>query len=92
MASASSPGFWPAWVPVLTSFDDEQQCESVSWINPFLPNLLLGHDVHAGIETLTKTTFLPDISQILADLYQKTWGTNNICFFSSKIKKARDPV
>jgi hypothetical protein len=29
--------------------------ESVSPINPFLPNLLLGHDVCAGIETLTKT-------------------------------------
>jgi hypothetical protein len=29
--------------------------ESVSRINPFLPNLLLGHDVCAGIETLTKT-------------------------------------
>jgi hypothetical protein len=28
---------------------------SVSWINPFLPNLLLGHDVCAGIETQTKT-------------------------------------
>jgi hypothetical protein len=55
MASASAPAFWPAWVPVLTSFGDEQQHGSVSWINPFLPNLLLGHDVCAGIETLTKT-------------------------------------
>jgi hypothetical protein len=35
--------------------DDEQQYGSVSPINPFLPNLLLGHDVCAGIETLTKT-------------------------------------
>jgi hypothetical protein len=34
---------------------DEQQYESVSQINPFLPNLLLGHDVCAGIEALTKT-------------------------------------
>jgi hypothetical protein len=34
---------------------DEQQYGSVSQINPFLPNLLLGHDVGAGIETLTKT-------------------------------------
>jgi hypothetical protein len=33
---------------------DEQQYGSVSRINPFLPNLLLGHDVCAGIETLTK--------------------------------------
>jgi hypothetical protein len=39
----------------MTSFGDEQQCRSVSQINPFLPNLLLGHDVCAGIETLTKT-------------------------------------
>jgi hypothetical protein len=55
MASASAPAFWPAWVPVLTSFGDEQQYRSVSWINPFLPNLLLSHDVCKGIETLTKT-------------------------------------
>jgi hypothetical protein len=33
---------------------DEQQYGNVSRINPFLPNLLLGHDVCAGIETLTK--------------------------------------
>jgi hypothetical protein len=33
----------------------EQQCGSVSRINPFLPKLLLGYDVCAGIETLTKT-------------------------------------
>ena len=54
MASASAPASWPAWVPVLTSFGDEHQCRSVSWINPFLSNLLLGYDVCAGIETLTK--------------------------------------
>jgi hypothetical protein len=39
----------------MTSFGDEQQYGSVSQINPFLPNLLLDHDVCAGIETLTKT-------------------------------------
>jgi hypothetical protein len=55
MASTSAPASQPAWVPVLTSFSDEQQFGSVSWINPSLPNLLLGHDVFAGIETLTKT-------------------------------------
>jgi hypothetical protein len=55
MASASAPASWPAWVPVLTSFGDQQQCGKVSRINPFLPNLLLGHDVCIGIETLTKT-------------------------------------
>jgi hypothetical protein len=36
---------------------DEQQYGSVSGISPFLPNLLLGHDVCAGIETLTKTNW-----------------------------------
>jgi hypothetical protein len=55
MASASAPAFLPAWVPILTSFGDEQQHGSVSPINPFLPNLLLGHDVCTGIEPLTKT-------------------------------------
>jgi hypothetical protein len=34
---------------------DEQQYGSVGPINPFLPNFLLGHDVCARIETLTKT-------------------------------------
>jgi hypothetical protein len=34
---------------------DKQQCGIVSRINPLLPNLLLGHDVCVGIETLTKT-------------------------------------
>ena len=28
--SASAPASWPACVPVLTSFGDEQQCENVS--------------------------------------------------------------
>jgi hypothetical protein len=42
---SSTPGF----------LGDEQQYGSVSRINPFLPNLFLGHDVCAGIETLTKT-------------------------------------
>jgi hypothetical protein len=55
IASASAPASWPAGVPGLTSFGDEQQYGSVSWINPFLPNLLLGHDVCAGIESLSKT-------------------------------------
>jgi hypothetical protein len=51
MASASALASWPAWVPVLTSFGDEQQYGSVRWVNPFLPNLFLGH-VCAGIEIL----------------------------------------
>ena len=42
------PGSCPVWIPVLTSFDDEQQCVNVRWINSFIPNLLLGHDVCAG--------------------------------------------
>jgi hypothetical protein len=62
MASASAPASWPTWVPVLISFGDEQQYGSVSRINPFLPNLLFGHDVCAGIETLTKTPgYLPSL-------------------------------
>lgn len=32
-------------VPALTSFNDEQKCRSVTWINPFLPCLLFGHGV-----------------------------------------------
>jgi hypothetical protein len=58
MASASAPAFWLAWAPILISFNVEQQCGNVSWRNPFLPNLLLGHDVCAGIETLTKAGVL----------------------------------
>ena len=30
--------------------------EGISRINPFLPNLLFGHDICAGIETLSKTS------------------------------------
>jgi hypothetical protein len=37
---------------------DEQQYGSVSRINPFLPNLLLGHDVCAGIKTLRQCTII----------------------------------
>jgi hypothetical protein len=29
----------PVWVPVLVSFSAGLQCRSVSWINPFFPNL-----------------------------------------------------
>ena len=65
MASASAPAPCPAWVPVLTSFGDEQQHGSVSRINPFLSNLLLGHDVCAGIETLTKADVLSDFFHFL---------------------------
>jgi hypothetical protein len=38
----------------------EQQYGRVSRINSFLPNLFLGHDVCAGIETLTKTVGMFD--------------------------------
>jgi hypothetical protein len=34
---------------------DEQQYGNVNRINPFFPNLLLGHDVCSEIETPTKT-------------------------------------
>jgi hypothetical protein len=63
MASASAPASWPAWVPVLTSFGDGQQCGNVSWINPFLPNLLLGHDVCARIETV-RHFLQPDVPRM----------------------------
>ena len=39
------PASCPIWIPVLTYFGDEQQCGGISWINPFLPRLILGHDV-----------------------------------------------
>jgi hypothetical protein len=52
---------------------DEQQYGSVSRINPFLPNLLLGHDVCAGIETLTKIVTVygmtPQVGQSLNGLF-----------------------
>ena len=57
MDFASAPASWLVWVPVLTSFGDEQKHGSVSRINPFFPRSLLGHDVCAGIETLTKTNW-----------------------------------
>ena len=41
VVSASAPASWPAWVPVLTSSSDKQQCGNVSQINPFLPNCFL---------------------------------------------------
>ncbi|NP_001395123.1 uncharacterized protein LOC628147 isoform 6 [Mus musculus] len=34
----------------------EYQCGNCEWI-PFPPQLLLGHNVYAGIETLTKTNW-----------------------------------
>jgi hypothetical protein len=68
MTSASAPASWPAWVPVLTSFGDEQQCGSISGINPFFPNLLLGH-VCAGRETLTKTLPLCTLKLYAQSLY-----------------------
>jgi hypothetical protein len=37
------------------SFGDEQQCGKCKLNKPFSPQLLLDHDVCAGIETLTKT-------------------------------------
>jgi hypothetical protein len=55
MASASAPCFLTCSSSSLDFLDDEQQYGCVSQINPFLPNLLLSHNVCAGIETLTKT-------------------------------------
>ena len=63
MASASAPVSWPAWVPVLTSFGDKQLCKTISLINPFLPNWLLGRDVlsknrHHDYYTITDWLFM----------------------------------
>jgi hypothetical protein len=69
-----------AWVPVLTSFGDEQQYGSVSRINPFLPNLLLGHDVCAGTETLTKTPsnyYLTSLCKV--KIHSKVQMTGLVC-------------
>jgi len=62
MASAIFPSSWFAWLPVLTSFGNKPQC-GIMWINSFLLNLLLVHDVCAGIETLTMTgsITIPDL-------------------------------
>jgi hypothetical protein len=84
MASASAPASWPAWVPVLTSFGDEQQCGSVSWINPFLPNLLLGH-VCVGRETrlrqlLWALTAMPLPCHLLPRLSTLTVSLENVSF------------
>jgi hypothetical protein len=55
---------------------DEQQYGSVSHINLFLPNLLLGHDVCAGIETLTKTdgeNGKPPLIKLYMEEYYSKW-------------------
>jgi hypothetical protein len=41
-----------ASVPALISFDDEQQCGSVSHINPVLSKLLFGHGLTLSEEAL----------------------------------------
>jgi hypothetical protein len=96
MASASAPASWLAWVPVLASFGDGQQCGNVSWINPFLPKLFLGHDVRAGIETLTKIVLGPLGHMSLADQpraigvdlngYGPAWLQSELCYISWGIK------
>jgi hypothetical protein len=54
MASASAPASWPAWVPVLTSFNDEHWYGSVSQINPFFPNL----DNHVNIPAIVTLSYV----------------------------------
>ena len=39
MASTSALAFWPAWVSVLTSFDDQQQCGKCKLSKSFPPQL-----------------------------------------------------
>jgi hypothetical protein len=55
---------------------------SVSQISPFLPNLLLVHDVCAGIETLTKTItleeFFPNLKKETAMNIQEAYRTDKI--------------
>jgi hypothetical protein len=56
MASAPAPASWPAWVPLLTSFGDEQQCGKCKLNKPFPPQLTSFVMMFcAGIDTLTKT-------------------------------------
>ena len=61
------PSSCPVWVPVPTSFGNEQQHLNVSWLNPFLPNLLLGHDV------LCRNTKLDEDRCFLFDGEYTTW-------------------
>jgi hypothetical protein len=42
-----------SWLPLVMN----SNVENVSWINPFLPNLLLGHGVCVGIEIPIKTNW-----------------------------------
>jgi hypothetical protein len=60
------------------SFGDQQQYGNVSQINPFLPNLLLGHDVCAGIETLTKTVSKKAASPKIATPWDKHIQTTTV--------------
>jgi hypothetical protein len=64
---------------------DEQQCGSVSRINPFLANLLLDHEVCAGIETLTKTDPYIKEKNILDEILKKT--QNKIAFLKTRKTK-----
>jgi hypothetical protein len=85
-ASSISP--WPLHQlllpdPVLTSFDDEQQCGSVSLINPFLPNLLLGHD--AGIQTLTKKTVIQIYQWSKAKLKVNSYKCRKLMFHKGSL-------
>jgi hypothetical protein len=58
--------------------------ESVSWINPFLSNLLLAHDVCGGIATLTKTVCKDPISKWGWFLTDMVWGhTTQLSTFCS---------
>jgi hypothetical protein len=62
---------------------DEQQYGSVSQINPFLPNLLLGHDVCAGIETLTKTITDPSLQLLRMYTVYNVQAYFEVCRLSS---------
>jgi hypothetical protein len=69
------------------SFGDQQQYGNVSRINPFLPNLLLGHDVCAGIETLTKITSNKQAEKGIQETISFTIATNNIKYLIVTLTK-----
>ena len=75
MASASSPASWPAWVPVLPSLVINSKVEGVRWINLFLPNLILGHDAYARIETLTMINWYQHSGVFLLQPDHVLWRT-----------------
>ena len=59
------PGSCHAWVPVLTSFSDEQWCGSVSQINLYLSKLLWSRCFITAIKTLRISRLAPQSTMAL---------------------------